>query len=83
MLGFNMLIAGFMTALERPTQAICISIGRGLIIQSLSLIALSLIFGADGIWYTPILSEGICLVMSILFLRQYLKSTTPRLGSAA
>ena len=83
MLGFNMLIAGFMTALERPTQAICISIGRGLIIQSLSLIALSLILGADGIWYTPILSEGICLVMSILFLRQYLKSTTPRLGSAA
>jgi len=72
-LGFNVLIGGFMTALERPRQAIAISIGRGLVLQSISLMALSLSFGADGIWYTPILSEAMCLIMSMLFLRQYLK----------
>ena len=72
-LGFNVLIGGFMTALERPKQAIAISIGRGLVLQSISLMALSLSFGADGIWYTPILSEAMCLIMSMLFLRQYLK----------
>ena len=72
-LGFNVLIGGFMTALERPRQAIAISIGRGLVLQSISLMALSLSFGANGIWYTPILSEAMCLIMSMLFLRQYLK----------
>lgn len=72
-LGFNVLIGGFMTALERPKQATAISIGRGLVLQSISLMALSLSFGADGIWYTPILSEAMCLIMSMLFLRQYLK----------
>ena len=50
-LGFNVLIGGFMTALERPRQATAISIGRGLVLQSISLMALSLSFGADGIWY--------------------------------
>ena len=74
-LGFNVLIGGFMTALERPRQAIAISIGRGLVLQSISLMALSLSFGADGIWYTPILSEAMCLIMSMLFLRQYLKNS--------
>ena len=73
MLGFNVLIGGYMTALERPKQALAISVGRGLVLQGISLIALSLIFGASGIWYTPIVSEAACLIMSVIFLRQYLK----------
>lgn len=72
-LGFNVLIGGFMTALERPKQAISISIGRGLVLQSISLIGLSLAFGAEGIWYTPILSEALCLIMSIIFLARFIK----------
>lgn len=73
LLGFNVLIGGFMTALERPKQAISISIGRGLVLQSICLIGLSLVFGEKGIWYTPILSETMCLVMSIIFLARYIK----------
>lgn len=75
MLGFNLLIGGFLTALERPKPAICISTGRGLIIQSAALLTLASLFGGDAIWFTPIVSEGLCLVMSLLFLRSYLRST--------
>ena len=75
MLGFNLLIGGFLTALERPKPAICISTGRGLIIQSAVLLTLAALAGGDAIWFTPIFSEGICLVMSLFFLRSYLRST--------
>lgn len=77
-LGFNVLVGGFMTALERPKQAIAISIGRGLVLQSASLLGLALAFGASGIWYTPILSEAMCLIMSVIFLAGYLKSADAR-----
>ena len=72
LLGFNIVIGGFMTAIER---AICISVGRGLALQSAVLLLLAAIFGGDAVWYTPIFSEALCLVMSLLFLRSYRRQT--------
>ena len=74
MVGTNIFISGFLTALERPMPAICISVGRGLVVQSACLLALAAIFGGSAIWYTPVISEAICLVLSMVFLRQYRKS---------
>ena len=75
LLGFNIVIGGFMTAIERPVPAICISVGRGLALQSAVLLLLAAIFGAYAVWYTPIFSEALCLVMSLLFLRSYRRQT--------
>ena len=75
LLGFNIVIGGFMTAIERPVPAICISVGRGLALQSAVLLLLAAIFGGDAVWYTPIFSEALCLVMSLLFLRSYRRQT--------
>ena len=75
LLGFNIVIGGFMTAIERPVPAICISVGRGLALQSAVLLLLAAIFGGDAVWYTPIFSEAMCLVMSLLFLRSYRRQT--------
>ena len=75
MVGTNIFISGFLTALERPMPAICISVGRGLVVQSACLLALAAIFGGSAIWYTPVISEALCLVLSMVFLRQYRKST--------
>ena len=75
MVGTSIVIGGFLTAVERPIPAICISTGRGLILQSMCLFALASIFGGDAIWYTPFFSEAICLTMALLFLRRYYKST--------
>lgn len=71
LVGFNVVIGGFLTALERPVPAISISVGRGLVLQSAVLLALAAVFGGDALWYTPILSEAMCLAMSLFFLRRY------------
>ena len=71
LLGFNIVIGGFMTAIKRPVPAISISVGRGLVLQSAVLLALAAVFGGDALWYTPIFSEGLCLVLSLCFLRRF------------
>ena len=77
-IGFNVVIGGFLTALERPVPAISISIGRGLVLQSAVLLTLAAVFGGEALWYTPIISEALCLVMSVSFLRSYRKQTGAR-----
>ena len=64
-------IGGFMTANERPVPAICISVGRGLVLQSAVLFALAVSFGGDAVWFTPIFSEFLCLVFSLRALKAY------------
>ena len=71
LVGFNIVIGGFLTALERPLPAISISVGRGLVLQSAVLLLFAAVFGGEALWYTPILSEAMCLVLSLLFLRSY------------
>ena len=71
LLGFNIVIGGFMTANERPVPAICISVGRGLVLQSAVLFALAVSFGGDAVWFTPIFSEFLCLVFSLHALKAY------------
>ena len=39
LVGFNILMGGFLTAVERPVGAICISVGRGLALQAAALLA--------------------------------------------
>lgn len=71
LVGFNVVIGGFLTALERPILAISISVGRGLVLQSAVLLTLAAVFGGEALWYTPIISEALCLAMSVIFLRLY------------
>jgi len=73
LVGFNVVIGGFLTALERPVPAIAISTGRGLIIQSVALVALAAITKGAGLWFTPILSEILVLAMAVVFLKRNLE----------
>lgn len=81
--GFNILIGGFLTALEQPRPAVTISVGRGFVIQSVCLFCLSLLWGGDAIWYTTLLSEILCLALSGFLLRRPYgllgKSSSPRI----
>jgi hypothetical protein len=45
------------------------------VLQSAVLLTLAAAFGGEAIWYTPVLSEAMCLVMSLLFLRSYRRQT--------
>ena len=73
LVGFNVVIGGYLTALERPMPAIAISTGRGLIVQSVALVALAAVTRGAGLWFTPILSEVLVLAMAVVFLKRNLK----------
>ena len=74
LLGGNILMGGFLTAVERPTGAICISVGRGLVFQAAALAVLAFTVGGSTIWYAPVISEAVCAVMAVWFLRRFLRS---------
>ena len=68
LMGFNILAAGYLTAVERPKGAICISLGRGLAVQAAALLALAAAAGGNAIWFAPPISELLCAVMAAAFL---------------
>lgn len=70
LMGFNVVISGYLIALERPARAIVIALGRGFGVQSLCLLFLAYGVGGNAIWYAPLLSEAICLVVAVLFCRR-------------
>lgn len=74
LVGFNVFIAAYLTAQERPKEAIAVSVGRGLILQAGALLLLAEALGGGAVWFTPVLSEAACLGLSLFFLRRWLKS---------
>ncbi len=70
-LGFNVVLAAFFTAMERPSYAFPISIGRSLVLMAGSLFTMAALFGGDGIWLSSTVSEGLCLCLSLFFLLRY------------
>ena len=61
-LGFNIVIGGFLTAIESPVQAISISVGRGLALQRAVLLTLAAAVGGEplnaGLPAAGLLDEG-------------------------
>ena len=74
--GFNIYIAGFLTAMEWPLPAVSISTGRGLILQGSILLLLAAVLGGSSIWFAPVISEVLCLGLSVFFLLR-LRRTHP------
>ena len=74
--GFNIYIAGFLTAMELLFPAVSISTGRGLILQGSILLLLAAVLGGGSIWFAPVISEVLCLGLSVFFLLR-LRRTHP------
>ncbi|WP_036931733.1 MATE family efflux transporter [Proteocatella sphenisci] len=73
--GFNILISGYFVSLEKPVEAIVISLARGFFVLVITLKLMVFIFGDFGIWIAPLVSESIVLVISIIFIVNYRKKT--------
>lgn len=71
--GFNVVVGGYFTAVEKPTSAIIISLGRGFVTLLCSLFILTAMVGGAGIWWAPTLSEALCMVIMLVLLRKYRK----------
>lgn len=65
LVGFNILSSGFCASIESPLLATIISISRGLVIIIITLIVTIILYGGKGIWIATILSESICLLISL------------------
>lgn len=72
-LGFNVIFAGFFTAMERPAAAFTISFGRSLVLLCASLLTLSALFGDKGIWFATLASELACLVLTAFWAVRYFR----------
>lgn len=73
-MGFNVIMAGFFTAMERPAYSLTISLGRGLILLAGSLFAMAALFGGEGIWLSPLVAELLCLGITVFFALRYWRS---------
>ena len=66
---FNIVIAGFLTAVEKPWRAMVVSYGRGIVVQAIVLVILSVLTKGQGIWFTALISEAICLAIGLVFMK--------------
>ena len=63
-------MAGFFTAIEKPGAAVAISLGRGCITLVISMLIVTTLFGGSGIWWGALVSECLCLVVSIVLFKK-------------
>ncbi len=73
LLGFNVVSAAFFAALERPRFSFPLSTGRGLVVIAGCLMVLPVIWGQNGVWLAPAVSEGLCLLLAVVFLLVYFR----------
>ncbi|MCC8166081.1 MAG: MATE family efflux transporter [Planctomycetes bacterium] len=64
LLGYNVVLGGYFTAIEREKSSAAISLGRGLVFIYLSIELLTSLAGGSGIWWVGTASEGMCLGLS-------------------
>ena len=68
-MGYNVLTSGFFVALAKPKAALTLSLARGIVVILVCLLILSSALGAMGIWLTSTVSEGLCLIISLILMR--------------
>lgn len=68
LLGLNIVLSGYFSAVEYAVPAILLSIGRGFVFLLLSLALLTSLMEGAGIWWAPLLSEGLCFGTACMFL---------------
>ena len=68
-MGYNVITSGFCTAIGRPMLAGVVSIGRGVVVITISLVVMLFLFGGKGIWIATVVSEVVVLVMARMIMR--------------
>ena len=64
-LSLNIIIAGYLTALERSRVAVVISLMRCTVTLVVSIAVISIVFGLSKLWLSLSISEAICLIFAV------------------
>lgn len=71
--GFNIIIGGYFTSIEKAGLATAISLTRSIIALVGALLLLTALFGGEGIWWAPLMAEAVCLILSVTMFTMYWK----------
>lgn len=74
LMGYNILVSGFLTAINHPDYSFVISICRSFVFLFASLVVMAALFGAMGIWLASFVSEGMCLGVTWWFYQRWKKN---------
>ena len=67
--GFNIVSSGYLSAVNRPTEASITSISRGVVAIVACSLVLSALFGMNGVWAAFPASEAMTVVLTLFLLR--------------
>lgn len=70
-IGYNIVYSGYFAAIEKSKYSFVISILRGFLLIACAIWIMGLLFGGAGIWYSTLVCEAICLVISTFFMKRY------------
>lgn len=65
---------GYFTSIEYAYSAIMITLARGFVTLLSALVLAIAMFGGEGIWWAPLVSEIMCLALTLGLFRRYKKS---------
>lgn len=77
LLGLNIVLSGYFSAVEYAVPAMLVSVGRSFVFLILSLALLTGLAGGAGVWWAPLLSEGMCFAAACMFLRSFRRRQEP------
>lgn len=69
--GYNIVIGGYFTAVEKPISATVISLSRSIVLLALSLALMTALFKGAGIWWSSTLAEALTLILTFGLLFGY------------
>lgn len=72
LLTVNIFLTYYFQAILRAQTATVISVGRGLVISSVLVMALPMLFGGNAVWYAMLVTEGIVAVYGFYHLKKTL-----------
>lgn len=72
-MGLNVIVSAFFVSVERPGIAAVVSLGRGFFLIIAALYVMIAILGGEGIWYSAVLSEAVCMIIAILLFKTKVK----------
>ncbi|MEG1408825.1 MAG: MATE family efflux transporter [Terrisporobacter sp.] len=63
-MGYNVITSGFCVSIDKPVQAGIVSLGRGMVVITITLMVMIILFGGIGIWLSTLVSELIMFIIS-------------------